>query len=36
MFGQSLSEEYLGLYRAGVLDAAELDRVRHNGLRDDP
>jgi adenosine deaminase len=35
-FGQSLSEEYLGLYRAGVLDAAELDRVRHNGLRDDP
>lgn len=36
MFGQSLSDEYLNLYRAGVLGAAELDRVRQTGLRDDP
>jgi adenosine deaminase len=34
MFGPSVSEEFLGLYRAGVLTAPELDEVRLNGLRD--
>jgi adenosine deaminase len=36
MFGQSVSEEFLNLYRAGVLDASELDQIRLNGLSDDP
>ena len=36
MFGQSVSDEYLNLYRAGVFSAAELDQIRQNGLRDDP
>jgi hypothetical protein len=35
MFGQSVSEEFLGLRRATVFTAAELDEIRHNGLRDD-
>jgi adenosine deaminase len=34
VFGQGVSEEFLGLYRAGALGAAELDEVRANGLRD--
>jgi len=36
MFGQSVSEEFLNLYRAGVFSAAELDRIRQHGLSDDP
>ncbi|MBP6547184.1 MAG: hypothetical protein KA085_07185 [Phenylobacterium sp.] len=32
IFGSSLSEEYLALYRAGVLTAAELDAIRLEGL----
>lgn len=32
VFGQSVSEEYLNLYRAGVLTAVELDRIRLFGL----
>jgi adenosine deaminase len=36
MFGQSVSEEFLNLYRAGLFSAAELDRIRHDGLSDDP
>jgi hypothetical protein len=32
MFGQSASQEYLNLYRAGVFSAAELDDIRQNGL----
>jgi adenosine deaminase len=36
MFGQSVSDEYLNLYRAGLFSAAELDQIRENGLRDDP
>ena len=36
MFGQSVSEEFLNLYRAGLFSAAELDRIRRNGLSDDP
>ena len=34
MFGPSVSKEFLGLYRAGVLTAPELDEVRLNGLID--
>jgi hypothetical protein len=34
MFGRSVSEEFLGLYRAGVFTAAELDIIRLNGLDD--
>jgi len=34
IFGQSLSEEFLNLHRAGVFDAAELDEIRLNGLTD--
>jgi adenosine deaminase len=36
MFGQSVSEEFLNLYCAGVFNAAELDQIRLNGLSDDP
>ena len=32
IFGVSLSEEYLNLYRAGVFNADELERIRQNGL----
>jgi adenosine deaminase len=35
-FGQSVSEEFLNLYREGVLSTAELDQIRQNGLSDDP
>jgi adenosine deaminase len=35
MFGQSVSDEFLNLYRAGLFSAAELDRIRQNGLTDD-
>ena len=35
VFGQSVSEEYLNLYRAGVFTAAELDQIRQNGLSDE-
>ncbi|HEY9233417.1 MULTISPECIES: amidohydrolase family protein [Phenylobacterium] len=33
MFGLSLSEEFLALYQAGVMTAAELDAIRLEGLR---
>jgi adenosine deaminase len=33
MFGNGVSEEYLALFRAGVMTAAELDAVRLEGLR---
>lgn len=33
MFGASLSEEFLRLYQAGTLSAAELDAIRLEGLR---
>jgi Adenosine deaminase len=36
MFGQSVSDEFLNLYRAGLFNAAELDQIRLNGLSDDP
>ncbi len=32
MFGQSVTQEYLNLFRAGVLGASELDMARRNGL----
>jgi adenosine deaminase len=32
VFGSSLSDEYLALYQAGVLTAAELDAIRLEGL----
>ena len=32
MFGQSVSHEFLNLYRAGCLNEIELDQVRENGL----
>jgi len=35
IFGRSVSEEFLDLYRAGVFTAAELDEIRFNGLRED-
>ena len=34
IFGSSLSEEFLALYRAGVFGAAELDQIRLNGFSD--
>ncbi len=33
IFGQSASEEYLNLYRAGVFSAGELDGIRETALR---
>ncbi len=34
MFGQSVSHEFLNLYKAGCLDEKELDQIRENGLAD--
>jgi adenosine deaminase len=34
MFGQSVSHEFLNLYRAGCLSERELDQIRENGLSD--
>lgn len=34
VFGKSVSEEFLGLYQAGVFTANELDKVRLNGFAD--
>jgi len=36
VFGQSVSDEFLNLYRAGLFSAAELNELRWNGLSDDP
>jgi hypothetical protein len=36
MFGIGVTDEYLALYRAGVFTAAELERIRLNGLTDQP
>jgi adenosine deaminase len=36
VFGQSVSDEFLNLYRAGLFGAAELDELRQNGLSDEP
>jgi adenosine deaminase len=35
VFGVGVSEEFLGLYQAGVFTAAELDVIRHWGLEED-
>jgi adenosine deaminase len=35
MFGQSVSDEFLNLYRAGLFGAAELDEIRQNGLSEE-
>jgi len=32
MFGQSVSYEFLNLYKAGCLNEIELDQIRENGL----
>ena len=32
MFGQSVSHEFLNLYKAGCLNEIELDQIRENGL----
>lgn len=32
IFGQSVSQEYLNLFQAGVFSAGELDEIRQNGL----
>ena len=32
IFNQSVSEEFLNLYNAGVFNPAELDEIRQNGL----
>jgi adenosine deaminase len=34
VFGCTISQEFLGLYHAGVFDAAELDQIRLYGLAD--
>ncbi len=34
MFGQSVSDEFLNLYKAGCLNEKELDQIRENGLSD--
>ncbi len=34
MFGASLSQEFLALFQAGVMTAAELDEIRLEGLRE--
>jgi adenosine deaminase len=34
MFGQSVSNEFLNLYKAGCLNERELDQIRENGLSD--
>jgi adenosine deaminase len=34
MFGQSVSQEFLNLYRAGCLNEKELDQIRENSLPD--
>jgi Adenosine deaminase len=34
IFGRSVSEEFLALYRAGIFSAAQLDRIRLDGLRE--
>jgi len=34
MFGQSVSDEFLSLFRAGLFTAPELDQIRLNGLSD--
>ena len=36
VFGQSVSDEFLNLYRVGLFDTAELDELRQNGLTDEP
>jgi len=36
VFGQSVSDEFLNLYRAGLFSAAELDELRQNGLSGHP
>ncbi len=33
LFSQSVSDEYLALYKAGVLEAAELDKIRVDSLK---
>jgi hypothetical protein len=35
VFGKTLSEEFLGLFQAGVLTAQQLDHIRLNALTDD-
>ncbi len=35
VFGQSVSDEFLNLYRAGLFTAAQLDELRQNGLSND-
>jgi adenosine deaminase len=32
VFGQSVSQEYLSLFRSGLMTAAELDAIRLEGL----
>jgi adenosine deaminase len=34
MFGQSVSDEFLNLYKSGCLNENELDQIRENGLSD--
>lgn len=34
MFGQSVSHEFLNLFKAGCLNESELDQIRENGLSD--
>lgn len=33
IFNQSVSQEYINLYSAGVLNAMELETIRLNGLK---
>jgi adenosine deaminase len=34
IFGKTVTDEYLGLFQAGTLDAGELDRIRLDSLKD--
>jgi adenosine deaminase len=34
VFGRSVSQEFLALFRAGLFTATELDDIRRNGLSD--
>lgn len=34
VFGQSVSQEFLNVYRSGCLDAKQLDQIRRNGLEE--
>lgn len=34
VFNQSVSQEYLNLFKSGIMNAEELDSIRENGLKE--